>query len=115
MRDYLWKVLELTKPYRFRLTLGLLCGLLSGTLALALPLSLKLAVDTVFPATKAAPLTPDSAAQANTNGRCGDWRIGRGNQRHGDGRCVRPDRREHAEAGQEEYGQPPAGAAQAQT
>jgi subfamily B ATP-binding cassette protein MsbA len=49
MRDYLTKVLELTKPYRVRLVLGLFCGFLSGALAFSLPVSLKLAVDTVFP------------------------------------------------------------------
>ena len=48
MRDYLKRVLELTKPYRGRLVLGLLCGFLSGALAPTLGLSLKLAVDAVF-------------------------------------------------------------------
>ncbi len=50
MLDYLRKVIELTRPYRFRFGLGLLCGFLSGALAFTLPVSLKLAVDTVFPA-----------------------------------------------------------------
>jgi subfamily B ATP-binding cassette protein MsbA len=49
MRDYLRKILELTKPYRGRFALGLLCGFLSGALAFTLPVSIKLAVDTVFP------------------------------------------------------------------
>ena len=49
MRDYLLKVFELTKPYRFRFALGIFCGFLSGALAWTLPVSLKLAVDTVFP------------------------------------------------------------------
>ncbi len=49
MVDYLKKVLELARPYRFRFFLGLLCGFLSGALAFTLPVSLKLAVDTVFP------------------------------------------------------------------
>jgi len=49
MLDYLRKVLELTRPYRFRFGLGLLCGFLSGALAFTLPVSLKLAVDSVFP------------------------------------------------------------------
>jgi subfamily B ATP-binding cassette protein MsbA len=51
MRDYLRKVIELTKPYRFRFVLGLICGFLSGALAFTLPISLKLAVETVFPET----------------------------------------------------------------
>jgi subfamily B ATP-binding cassette protein MsbA len=50
MRDYLRKVLELTRPYRGRFVLGLVCGFLSGALAFTLPVSIKLAVDTVFPA-----------------------------------------------------------------
>src|SRR4051794_16442958 len=49
MRDYLKKVLELVKPYRFRFVVGLACGFLSGILAFTLPVSLKLAVDTIFP------------------------------------------------------------------
>ena len=68
MRDYLLKVLELTKPYRFRFALGLLCGLLSGTLALALPISLKLAVDTVFPTEQPPETNLVSVAQANSEG-----------------------------------------------
>lgn len=50
MREYLKRVLELARPYRSRLVLGLLCGFLSGALAPTLGLSLKLAVDAVFPA-----------------------------------------------------------------
>ena len=49
MRDYLKRVLELTRPYRGRLVLGLWCGFLAGALTPMLGLSLKLAVDTVFP------------------------------------------------------------------
>ena len=49
MREHLTRVLELAKPYRSRLILGLLCGFLSGALAPTLGLSLKLAVDAVFP------------------------------------------------------------------
>jgi subfamily B ATP-binding cassette protein MsbA len=52
MHDYLKRVLELAKPYRTRLVLGLLCGALSGVLAPTLALSLKLAVDAVFPQEK---------------------------------------------------------------
>jgi subfamily B ATP-binding cassette protein MsbA len=66
MRDYLLKILELTKPYRFRFVLGLLCGLLSGTLALALPISLKLAVDTVFPTEKV--VAPEGGQVAGASG-----------------------------------------------
>lgn len=58
MLDYLRKVLELTRPYRVRFILGLLCGFLSGTLAFTLPVSLKLAVDTVFPAKAVSAATP---------------------------------------------------------
>jgi ATP-binding cassette, subfamily B, bacterial MsbA len=54
MRDYLQKVLQLVKPYRFRFVLGVLSGFLSGMLAFTLPLSLKLALDTIFPMPKAA-------------------------------------------------------------
>lgn len=50
MVEYLRKVLELTRPYRFRFGLGIICGFLSGALAFTLPVSLKLAVDSVFPA-----------------------------------------------------------------
>ncbi len=49
MLDYLKRALELTRPYRGRLLLGLLCGFLSGLLTPTLGLSLKLAVDAVFP------------------------------------------------------------------
>jgi subfamily B ATP-binding cassette protein MsbA len=52
MLDYLKKVLELVKPYRFRFALGLLCGFLSGALAFTLPLSLTLALSAVFPEKK---------------------------------------------------------------
>jgi subfamily B ATP-binding cassette protein MsbA len=57
MLDYLKKVLELARPYRFRFALGLVCGFLSGALAFTLPASLTLAVDTVFPRTMAEPPT----------------------------------------------------------
>src|SRR5215472_14922976 len=53
MRNYLRRVLELARPYRTRLVLGLLCGALSGVLAPTLALSLKLAVDAVFPQERA--------------------------------------------------------------
>jgi subfamily B ATP-binding cassette protein MsbA len=49
MSEYLKRVLELVRPYRFRFVLGLLCGFLSGALAFLPALSLKIAVDTVFP------------------------------------------------------------------
>jgi ATP-binding cassette, subfamily B, bacterial MsbA len=52
MRDHLRRVLEMARPYRTRLVLGLLCGFLSGALAPTLGLSLKLAVDAVFPMDK---------------------------------------------------------------
>src|ERR1043166_5538572 len=54
MREYITRVLELVKPYRFRFVLGLVCGFLSGVLAFTLPVSITLAVDTVFPGAKAA-------------------------------------------------------------
>ena len=54
MQDYLKRVLQLVKPYRFRFAFGVVCGFLSGLLAFTLPLSLKLALDTVFPTEKAA-------------------------------------------------------------
>ena len=54
MQDHLKRVLEMARPYRTRLVLGLLCGFLSGALAPTLGLSLKLAVDAVFPATNSA-------------------------------------------------------------
>src|SRR5580765_1400808 len=53
MREYIIRVLELVKPYRFRFVLGLVCGFLSGLLAFTLPVSLTLAVNTVFPEAKA--------------------------------------------------------------
>ena len=49
MREYLKRVLELARPYRFRLVLGLVCGFLGGALAFTLPLSLALAFNAVFP------------------------------------------------------------------
>jgi ATP-binding cassette, subfamily B, bacterial MsbA len=49
MREYLKRVLELTRPYRFRLVLGLFCGFLGGALAFTLPVSLALAFNAVFP------------------------------------------------------------------
>src|SRR2546421_12976330 len=54
MREYLRNVLELARPYRSRMVLGLLCGVLSGVLAPTLGLSLKLAVDAIFPPDKIA-------------------------------------------------------------
>src|SRR5947208_706432 len=53
MREYLERVLELVRPYRFRFILGLACGFLSGVLAFTLPVSISLAVDTIFPDQKA--------------------------------------------------------------
>jgi len=67
MRDYLKRVLELTKPYRFRLVLGLFCGFISGIMALTLPASVKLAVDTVFPA-EATTITNGTSGAATTVG-----------------------------------------------
>src|SRR5262245_22945530 len=61
MLDYLKRVLELARPYRLRLVIGLFCGFLSGALAFTLPVSLKLAVDTVFPQEKAIPVTNSTA------------------------------------------------------
>lgn len=57
MREYLHRVLELTKPYRLRLVLGLACGFLAGLFAFALPTSLNLAIDAVFPSADAVPGT----------------------------------------------------------
>jgi subfamily B ATP-binding cassette protein MsbA len=54
MGEHLRRVLEIAKPYRTRLVLGLLCGFLSGVLAPTLGVSLKLAVDAVFPTDKGA-------------------------------------------------------------
>ena len=74
MRDYFRKVLELTRPYRGRFALGLLCGFLSGALAFTLPVSIKLAVDTVFPPKEAGAslalntTSGDTAAQGPANG-----------------------------------------------
>ena len=65
MREYLLRVLELAKPYRFRLSLGLLCGFLSGMLAPTLGFSLKLAVDAVFPQDKAAVTAPAIAERTS--------------------------------------------------
>ena len=67
MRDYLKKVLELARPYRFRFVVGLVCGFLSGALAFTLPASLTLAVDTVFPRTLGGSNAPasDSIRQDN--------------------------------------------------
>src|ERR1043166_4858934 len=61
MLHYLKRVLELTRPYRFRFGLGLACGFLSGALAFTLPVSLKLAVDAVFPPPEAAVVKAASA------------------------------------------------------
>jgi ATP-binding cassette, subfamily B, bacterial MsbA len=67
MLDYLKRVLELTRSYRGRLALGLLCGFLSGALTPALGLSLKLAVDAVFGPSAAGPATSMLSAQAPSN------------------------------------------------
>jgi subfamily B ATP-binding cassette protein MsbA len=64
VRDYLIRVLELAKPYRFRLAIGLLCGFLSGLLAPTLGFSLKLAVDAVFPQETPAVTAPAVAGGA---------------------------------------------------
>ena len=81
MREHLLRVLEMAKPYRTRLVLGLLCGFLSGALAPTLGISLKLAVDAVFPdkaalsvasASESAGQAPDTnpgKAQATSNAR----------------------------------------------
>src|SRR6266853_571721 len=73
MRDYLKKVLELARPYRFRLALGLFCGFLSGALVSTSGLSLKLAVDAVFPQETAKPISvaavDNSKSQAENNTR----------------------------------------------
>src|SRR5438270_12529149 len=70
MRDYLLRVLELTRPYRGRLILGLLCGFLSGALAPTLGVSLKLAVDAVFPSLEPAAVAgapaPEQLASTNS-------------------------------------------------
>jgi subfamily B ATP-binding cassette protein MsbA len=63
MGEHLKRVLEIAKPYRTRLLLGLLCGFLSGALAPTLGLSLKLAVDAVFPMAMANS-TPDASANS---------------------------------------------------
>jgi ATP-binding cassette, subfamily B, bacterial MsbA len=63
MREHLRRVLELAKPYRGRLFLGLLCGFLSGALAPTLGLTLKLAVDAVFPMDRTA-TTPVAPARS---------------------------------------------------
>src|SRR6266700_3176822 len=68
MREYLKRVLELVRPYRFRFVLGLACGFLSGMLAFTLPVSLKLAVDTVFPTEKAAGKTSGAATNLSALG-----------------------------------------------
>jgi subfamily B ATP-binding cassette protein MsbA len=71
MRDHLKRVLEMAKPYRVRLLLGLLCGFLSGALAPTLGLSLKLAVDAVFPMDKAA-TNSIAAVESAPNGSAAD-------------------------------------------
>src|ERR1700756_3987112 len=66
VRDYLIRVLELAKPYRYRLAVGLLCGFLSGLLAPTLGFSLKLAVDAVFPQEKPAVTATAAGGKAAT-------------------------------------------------
>ncbi|HEV2208951.1 MAG TPA: ABC transporter ATP-binding protein [Verrucomicrobiae bacterium] len=71
MRDYLKRVFELTRPYRFRFFLGLVCGFVSGALVPTLGLSLNLAVDVVFPPAAEATNELASASapiQGGTNG-----------------------------------------------
>ncbi|HEY5911766.1 MAG TPA: ABC transporter ATP-binding protein [Verrucomicrobiae bacterium] len=68
MRDYLKRVLELTRPYRGRLVLGLWCGFLAGALTPMLGLSLKLAVDTVFPPPpEEAPIASEAQSPTQAN------------------------------------------------
>src|SRR5437660_4052950 len=64
MREYINRVLELVKPYRFRFILGLACGFLSGVLAFTLPVSISLAIDTIFPDQKAARKSAVSSTNA---------------------------------------------------
>src|SRR5579862_7477487 len=66
MREHLKRVLEIARPYRTRLILGLLCGFLSGALAPTLGVSLKLAVDAVFPTDLGAASGGPSAAGAGS-------------------------------------------------
>src|SRR5262249_13513501 len=70
MREHLTRVLELAKPYKGRLILGLLCGFLSGVLAPTLGLSLKLAVDAVFPMDRTTAAATDNgiASRAEVSG-----------------------------------------------
>ena len=49
MKDFLFKVLSLTTPYRTRLILGILCGFLAGFSYPLLLGSIKLTMETVFP------------------------------------------------------------------
>ncbi len=65
MRDYLKRIFELTRPYRFRLVLGLVCGFLGGALAFTLPLSLALAFNAVFPDPGSGTAGPTQAASTN--------------------------------------------------
>src|ERR1041385_1454685 len=67
MREYITRVLELVKPYRFRFVLGLLCGFLSGLLAFTLPVAVTLAVNTVFPEAKAEKKAGKKNDAAGTN------------------------------------------------
>jgi len=76
MLDYLKRVLELTRPYRGRLVLGLLCASFAGALTPTLGLSLKLAVDAVFgpPATESASASevqaPSNQTGTNSSTNC---------------------------------------------
>ena len=49
MKNFLFKVLSLAKPYRTRLILGVLCGFLAGFSNPLLLGSIKLTMEAVFP------------------------------------------------------------------
>src|SRR5437867_260366 len=49
MKDFLFKILSLAKPYRTRLLLGILCGFVAGFSNPLLLGSIKLTMETVFP------------------------------------------------------------------
>src|SRR5262245_46339331 len=53
MISFLGKLLRLTRPYAFRLSLGILAGLLCGIVEPMLMLIVKLAIEAVFPASGA--------------------------------------------------------------
>ena len=49
MFKYLLKGLELARPYRFRLIVGIICGFLAGVANPLLMVSVRLAINTIFP------------------------------------------------------------------